>query len=139
MVWEVRFHPEFDAEFDDLAQPVQDALLERMHLLGQFGPSLGRPHVDTLKGSKHANMKELRFDADDGVWRVAFAFDARRQAILLVVGDKSGVGQQEFYRQLIKRADARYDAHVAEVEREQTRLRAQARKDGQKGPKGRKR
>ena len=69
--------------------------------------------MDTLKGSRHANMKELRFDAADGVWRVAFAFDPRRRAILLVAGDKSGVSEKRFYKQLIARADARYEAHLA--------------------------
>ena len=65
-----------------------------------------------MNGSKHANMKELRFEADGGVWRVAFAFDPRREAILLVAGDKSGGSEARFYRSLIKRADARYDAHL---------------------------
>jgi hypothetical protein len=60
-------------------------------ILAEYGPLLGRPYVDTLKGSKHANMKELRFDAAGEIWRVAFAFDPRRQAILLVAGDKAGV------------------------------------------------
>ena len=58
-------------------------------------------------------MKELRFDADGGVWRAAFAFDPARQAILLVAGDKSGVGEKRFYRRLIALADARFDAHLA--------------------------
>ena len=53
-------------------------------------------------------MKELRFDAEDGVWRVAFAFDSERQAVLLVAGDKSGVGQKTFYKKLIKKADQRF-------------------------------
>jgi hypothetical protein len=78
-----------------------------------FGPQLGRPRVDNLKGSRHANMKELRFDAADGIWRVAFAFDPRRQAIVLVAGDKSGQSERRFYRQLIARADARFDEHLA--------------------------
>lgn len=63
-------------------------------------------------------MKELRFDAADGVWRVAFAFDPKRQAILLVGGDKSGGSEKRFYRQLIKKADARFDEHVTRVEKE---------------------
>jgi hypothetical protein len=79
--------------------------------LKTFGPQLGRPQVDTLKGSKHSNMKELRFDVDDGVWRVAFAFDLRRRAILLVGGDKSGVSKDRFYRNLIEIADRRFDRH----------------------------
>ena len=63
-------------------------------------------------------MKELRFDAADGVWRVAFAFDPKRQAILLVGRDKSGGSEKRFYRQLIKKADARFDEHIARVEKE---------------------
>jgi hypothetical protein len=63
-------------------------------------------------------MKELRFDAADGVWRVAFAFDPKRQAILLVGGDKSGGSEKRFYRQLIKKADARFDEHVKRIEME---------------------
>src|SRR6266496_4127905 len=68
-----------------------------------------------LKGSRHANMKELRFDAADGVWRVAFAFDPKRKAILLVAGDKSGGSEKRFYRQLIDKADARFDAHLSKI------------------------
>lgn len=81
-------------------------------LLALHGPTLGRPHADTLAGSKHANMKELRFNAVDGVWRVAFAFDPRRKAILLVAGDKSGVAQARFYKGLIAKADRRFDDHL---------------------------
>lgn len=60
-------------------------------------------------------MKELRFDAADGVWRVAFAFDPERKAILLVAGDKSGKSERAFYRRLIATADRRYDAHLEEL------------------------
>jgi hypothetical protein len=63
-------------------------------------------------------MKELRFTAADGVWRVAFAFDPRRTAILLVAGDKSGAGEKKFYRDLIRKADARFNAHLAQVKKE---------------------
>ena len=82
------------------------------------GPQLGRPHVDTLKGSRHSNMKELRLSAADGVWRGAFAFDTKREAILLVAGDKSGGGQERFYRELIRKADNRFDAHLARLKKE---------------------
>ena len=95
-----------------MPEPVQDALLAHAGLLEQFGPGLGRPRVDTLKGSRHANMKELRFDADGGVWRFAFAFDPNRKAIVLVGGDKSGTGEKRFYRQLIRKADERFDGHL---------------------------
>lgn len=81
-------------------------------LLEVYGPNLGRPHVDTLKGSRYANMKELRFKAGGGLWRVAFAFDRKRNAILLVAGDKGGASQARFYERLIATADARYAAHL---------------------------
>lgn len=92
--------------------PCRMSYLPQAKFLETFGPMLGRPRVDTLNGSRHANMKELRFQADNGVWRLAFAFDLRRKAILLVAGDKSGVNERRFYRQLIKKADERFDAHL---------------------------
>src|SRR3546814_7463675 len=109
--------------FDALAAEVQDELLAQAKLLEAFGPKLGRPRVDTLKGSRHANMKELRFDAGDGVWRVAFAFDLKRQAILLVAGDKSGVSGKRFYKALIKKADERFDSHLARLQEQRRRSR----------------
>ena len=57
-------------------------------------------------------MKELRFKADGGVWRNAFAFDPDRDAILLVAGDKSGGSERTFYRRLIEKADKRYKEHL---------------------------
>ncbi|MSQ72747.1 MAG: addiction module toxin RelE [Betaproteobacteria bacterium] len=117
MMWTVLLHDAFDAEMNDLPEAVQDEVLAHMGLLKQFGPSLGRPRVDTLKGSRHANMKELRFDAADGAWRIAFAFDPKRQAILLVGGDKSGGSEKRFYRKLIKKADLRFYEHVMQVEK----------------------
>lgn len=68
--------------------------------------------MDTLKGSRHANMKELRLDAGNGVWRFAFAFDPERRAIVLCGGDKSGGGEKRFYKKLIIKADHRFDAHL---------------------------
>ncbi len=62
MSWDVQFYDVFDAEFEDLPEAVQDELLTHARLLEEFGPQLGRPRVDTLNGSKHANWKELRFD-----------------------------------------------------------------------------
>ena len=73
-----------------------------------------RPRCDTLKGSRFASMKELRFDAADGVWRVAFAFDPDRQAVLLVGGDKSGVSSKRFYKTLIRKADDRFSDWLEE-------------------------
>jgi hypothetical protein len=99
--WLVELGDEFAPEFNDLHPEVRNEILAHSRLLQQFGPLLGRPRVDTLDDSHHANMKELRFDAADGVWRVAFAFDPKRRAILLLAGDKSGVSEKRFYKQLI--------------------------------------
>ena len=117
MIWKVDFHPAFDPEFDALATEVQDELLAQAKFLETFGPMLGRPRVDTLKGSRHANMKELRFTAG-GVWRVAFAFDPERRAILLVAGNKAGVAERRFYRELIGKADQRFDLHLENLKDE---------------------
>jgi hypothetical protein len=114
----VLFFPAFDAEFGDLPPEVQDELLAHAKLLEEFGPTLGRPRADTLNGSRYANMKELRFAAADGVWRVAFAFDPKRRGILLVAGDKSGGSEKRFYQQLIRKADDRFDKHLAGLKKE---------------------
>jgi hypothetical protein len=121
--WEVDLHDDFVPEYRDLPKDVQDEILAHIELLEQFGPQLGRPRADTLKDSRHANMKELRFDAADGVWRVAFAFDLNRTAILLVAGDKSGGSEKRFYRQLIDKADERFDSHVAKIRRQKEKER----------------
>jgi hypothetical protein len=112
MNWTVLFADEFEPEFDQLPVAVRDELLAQATVIERFGPAARRPRVDTLSGSRHANMKELRFDAAGGVWRVAFAFDPQRQAILLVAADKSGSSEKRFYRQLIEKADRRFDAHL---------------------------
>src|SRR5580693_5423229 len=116
--WAVEMADEFKPEFDVLAQDVRTEVLALARVLQEFGPQLGRPRVDTLNDSRHANMKELRFSATGGEWRVAFAFDPRRKAILLVAGDKSGGGEKRFYRELIRRADDRFDAHLARLKKE---------------------
>jgi hypothetical protein len=113
--WLVEMADEFEPELAALAEAVQDELLARLLFLRQFGPELGRPHVDTLKGSRHPNMKELRFAAAGGAWRVAFAFDSRRRAILLVAGNKAGLAERLFYRRLLRKADDRFDSHLARI------------------------
>lgn len=130
MTWTVSFHTEFEPEFFELAREVQDEVFAQAKLLEKFGPDLGRPRVDTLKGSIHANMKELRFDAGDGVWRVALAFDLERKAILLTAGDKSGVSQRRFYGRLIAIADKRFSSHQMELKERRKHDNAQ-RTDGE--------
>jgi hypothetical protein len=113
--WSVQLHDDFVLEFAEFSAPVQDELLALMGLLKEYGPKLGRPHADTLNDSEHANMKELRFKADGGVWRVTYAFDRKREAILLVAGDKSGISEKRFYKQLISKSDARYNEHLKKL------------------------
>lgn len=112
MPWDVFFHSDFEGEFVELPEAIQNELLARLKLLEAIGPTLGRPNVDTLEGSSFPNMKELRFRLD-GLWRFIFAFDPARQAVVLVGGNKQGRNQAKFYRDLIKMADARFAAHVA--------------------------
>ena len=110
MSWKVLFHEEFKSEFYELPEEAQNKLIAHARLLEQYGSTLSRPYVDTLKGSKYSKMKELRFNTDTGVWRVAF--DPLRQAIILVAGNKSGVSQKRFYRQLINLADKRFKNYL---------------------------
>jgi hypothetical protein len=106
---------EFDEWFGPLDEHSQSEIIAKVELLRLLGPQLGRPHADTLKGSKHANMKELRAGTARAVLRVAFAFDLERAAILLIGGDKSGVSQKRFYKHLIARADDLFDRHLAAI------------------------
>ncbi len=111
----VLFADEFEADFAALPSDVQDELLAQLKVIEAFGSLAKRPRVDTLNGSKHRNMKELRFAAADGEWRVAFAFDPERQAVVLCAGDKSGGSERAFYKVLIRKADQRFDAHLARL------------------------
>ena len=110
--WEVFLHDTFVKELEELDESLQDELFAHAKLLANYGPHLGRPTVDTLKGSSHFNMKEMRFNWRQEIWRVAFAFDPRRQAILLVGGNKCGVNQSRFYKRLIEVAEHRYQEHL---------------------------
>ena len=114
--WDVRFDSEFFGEFEGWSEQLQDAVLGSLGKLRAFGPSLGRPSVDTLKESDYPNMKELHVDAQDGVWRIAFAFDPRRRAILLVGGNKSGISKERFYSALIRVPDDRYKRYLKNIE-----------------------
>src|SRR5262249_43133018 len=121
MEWDVLYDETFAAELAEIERQSgssagREEIAALALLLRRFGPTLRRPHCDTLKGSKHANMKELRFTLPDGEWRVAFAFDPRRAAILLVAGNKSGMHERGFYRQLIRTADMRFDTHLQELQ-----------------------
>jgi hypothetical protein len=115
--WEVIFHDDFLPEFRAFDLDVRRELVAAARAIELAGPRTGRPHVDTLNGSKHDNMKELRFKAHSGseIWRAAFAFDPQRSACVLVAGDKQGQDEGAFYKGLIKTADKRFDAHLRKL------------------------
>lgn len=115
MPWEVQYHPEFRREFEELPRPVKVEFESIQNHLVSQGPALGRPHADTLDDSRFPNMKELRFNAARGVWRIAFAFDPERQAILLVAANKRGSNQRQFYKRFVRVADSRYTDHLSRL------------------------
>lgn len=112
-VWEVEFTDEFESWWRDLDLSQQAAIAGRVELLEAFGPDLGRPVVDRISGSRHHNMKELRA-SEGGTLRVLFAFDPRRNAILLLGGDKAG-RWREWYELAVPMADDLYDQHLGEL------------------------
>ena len=112
-MWDIATTEAFDEWFAELSDTAKAEIIAKVSLLKLLGPQLRRPYADTLKGSKHANMKELRAHTIGEVLRVAFAFDPARSAILLVGGNKAGMSQKRFYKQLIAKADEFYDTHLA--------------------------
>lgn len=110
MPWTVVFHPDFEPEFAAMPLRVRVAVAQVLTVLQERGPQLGRPLVDTLSDSDFPNMKEVRVTVPDGEWRIAFAFDVKRQAVVLCGGNKSGVAKRVFYKTLIKKADDRFNA-----------------------------
>lgn len=115
-MWEVEYTDEFGQWWDTLTEDVQESIAHDIGILEAVGPGLGRPQVDTVKGSRHSNMKELRTQHDGEPYRTFFAFDPRRCAILLIGGNKTG--DKRFYERLVPRADSLYDEHLAQLKRE---------------------
>lgn len=128
--WEVQFDPTFETWADDLDQADAEALLAAIRVLRDHGPALGRPLVDSVKGSRHKNMKELRPGSTGRTEvRVLFAFDPKRRAILLVGGDKSNAWSK-WYEMNVPIADERYDAHLIGLSAEQGQPRERSRRRG---------
>ncbi|MGJ8561816.1 MAG: type II toxin-antitoxin system RelE/ParE family toxin [Litorimonas sp.] len=113
-MYEVQFHSKFVSEWKELEMGLKELVGEVLDHLEDDGPFLGRPEVDTLSDSKHANMKEIRVRFRKQVWRFAFAFDPAQRAIILCGEDKQGMNEQLFYKTLIKKADARFDEWLKE-------------------------
>jgi hypothetical protein len=114
-VWQVEFTDEFGEWWEDLEEDDQERLSAVVLKLQERGPALPRPFADTVKGSRHANMKELRPLGSN--IRVFFAFDPRRRAILLIGGDKTG-RWRELYTELLPVADELYEEHLKELRQE---------------------
>ncbi len=116
MAWEIEYTEEFQTWWESLDADEQEDVAEKVKLLELSGPSLGRPHADTLaKQSRHANLKELRIVHRGDAYRVLFAFDPRRIAILLLGARKA---DQKWYKTAIPAADKLFDAHLRTLERE---------------------
>lgn len=112
-VWDVVYTDQFGVWFQSLREDQQDAVIARVEVLEMEGPALGRPTVDTIEGSRHSNMKELRV-SKGGAIRVLFAFDPQRQAVLLLGGDKTG-RWNAWYAEAIPLADDLFDEYLAET------------------------
>lgn len=111
-MWKVITTECFDDWFDAQTASLQDEVLAHLSILSENGPNLGRPQADTLKGSKYPNMKELRIQFAGNPIRAFFAFDPKRMAIVLCAGDKTGLNEKRFYKDMIKLADAEYSKHL---------------------------
>ena len=115
-MWNVEITDEFEVWFNELDEDEQDALQASIILLEKDGPALGRPHADSVKGSRHSNMKELRTQCKGHPIRTFFAFDPRRSAILLIGGDKTG--DNRFYDRMVPIADKLFDSYLEELRKE---------------------
>ena len=115
-MWEVEYTDEFEQWWHTLTADEQEDLVVTVELLRNLGPSLPRPYSDTIKGSKHSNMKELRTQSKGKPLRTLYAFDPRRCAILLTAGDKTG--DDRFYEKMIPLADRLYDEHLKQLKNE---------------------
>lgn len=115
MAWEIVETQTYGFWFDDLDNDQQDAVIARLQLLQEQGPSLPRPVVDRIEGSRHHNMKELRV-SKGGALRILFIFDPLRQAVLLLGGNKAG-RWEAWYREAIPEADNIYDDYLQALER----------------------
>jgi hypothetical protein len=111
MDWEIILDEEFAAWLMSLEVDIRNAILAHVGLLAERGPNLGRPYVDTLKGSKFDNLKELRIQFRGDPWRVLFAFGPRRSAVILVGGNKGG--DKRWYQKHIPIAERRFERHLS--------------------------
>ena len=117
MDWIVEFTDEFEGWWTELDEAVQDAIDRVVGVLEQRGPTLPFPHSSDMQGSRHGNMRELRIQVGGDPYRVFYAFDPRRVAIMLIGGCKTG--DDRFYARMIPIADRIYDEHLEQLDREE--------------------
>lgn len=103
MSWEVEFTDEFGSWWNTLNDDERDSIDQGVGLLEERGPSLPYPYSSDINGSKHGNMRELRIQHRGEPYRVFYAFDPRRSAILLIGGNKTG--DDQFYQRIVPLAD----------------------------------
>ena len=113
MEWSVEFTDEFGRWWESLSADEQDSVRDVVALLRERGPLLDRPYADTLTGSKIVNLKELRIQHKRRPYRVLFAFDPRRVALLLIGGNKTG--DARWYEKFIPKAEKIYAQHLKEI------------------------
>ena len=111
--WEVEFSEEFGDWWDSLTAAEQESVDFSVRLLQASGPVLKMPHSSSVETSRHSYMRELRIQHSGRPYRVLYAFDPRRAAILLLGGDKTG--NDRWYEQTVPVADAIYDRHLLEL------------------------
>jgi len=115
MAWEIEGTEEFQAWFSALTSAERISVAAKIDLLEEEGPSLGRPHADTLKGSKLTNLKELIIQHAGNPYRVIFAFDPRRTAVLLLGGRKA---DSKWYKTAVPEAGKIYERYLQEIKDE---------------------
>lgn len=115
-MWQVRTTDLFDDWYESLSSTDKESVLSYMILLRSKGPVLSRPYADTVKGSIHPNMKELRVQSKGNPIRVFFAFDPVRDAVLLCAGEKTG-NEKRFYKEMIPVADKEFSKHLDDLMR----------------------
>ena len=114
--WEVEYTDEFGDWWNGLSEAEQESVDASVRLLEERGPQLGHPHSSGIGRSKHPHMRELRIQHRGRPYRVLYAFDPRRTAILLIGGDKTG--SDRWYDEYVPRADRLYDEHLAALRKE---------------------
>lgn len=117
MTWDVEYTDDFGEWYTGLTEGEQESIRSDVKLLEVYGPDLRFPKSSGVKGSRHDHMRELRIQHDGRPYRVLYAFDPRRVALLLIGGDKTG--NDRWYNEFIPVADRLYDEHLEALEKEE--------------------